>query len=360
MDGIMTPFEAESLITALKTFSVDAVGNPAWMKQHQDLERLNIQAHHNAMTRHDEPIVDLMASHDVLPILIHELLVIEAWNEKIFPLLVAKITEESTVKMYIIMYHEATICNILEVLLYHDNIFESNSTDEIFIELADYCYRKLTRLNAGFFKTHHENIDDTKAMLKESSDALLRKQYMDVEFIVSVAAVSIIRYISDHFKLLPGSLIAHMLDGQDIILSIVPLLEEPPWTRQREITVQGKKHWTTQKFFDNKWHDVEPHNRLQLTRTEGQIWLALYNLMLDERCRRRYEYNTHRKNIIIRTARFFTEVLFDQLPLLNELRRHVENLRVVNPPPPTSQSLAIVQVRNRHGCRFFLMLFSVF
>jgi len=38
------------------------------------------------------------------------------------------------------MYHEASICNLLEVLLYHRTACESS--EDALVELIDYCYRK--------------------------------------------------------------------------------------------------------------------------------------------------------------------------------------------------------------------------
>jgi len=46
------------------------------------------------------------------------------------------------------MYHEASICNLLEVMLYHRTACE-NSEDAL-AELIDYCYRKMIKtINQG-------------------------------------------------------------------------------------------------------------------------------------------------------------------------------------------------------------------
>ena len=49
------------------------------------------------------------------------------------------------------MYHEATLCNLLEVLLYHQTVCES--AEDSLSELVDYCYRKLIMLNSGYLPT---------------------------------------------------------------------------------------------------------------------------------------------------------------------------------------------------------------
>lgn len=43
------------------------------------------------------------------------------------------------------MYHEASICNLLEVMLYHKTACESS--EDALVELIDYCSRKFVALN---------------------------------------------------------------------------------------------------------------------------------------------------------------------------------------------------------------------
>lgn len=43
------------------------------------------------------------------------------------------------------MYHEASVVNLLEVMLYHRTAAES--CDDALVELIDYCYRKFLALN---------------------------------------------------------------------------------------------------------------------------------------------------------------------------------------------------------------------
>ena len=42
------------------------------------------------------------------------------------------------------IYHEASVCNFLEVLLYHRTACEA--ADDSLVELIDYAYRKFVRL----------------------------------------------------------------------------------------------------------------------------------------------------------------------------------------------------------------------
>ena len=65
-----------------------------------------------------------------------------------YPLLLDEVAGKNTMRVYFILYHEATIVNLFEILLYHKHVCES--IGEKMIEFVDYCSRKLTRLNGGY------------------------------------------------------------------------------------------------------------------------------------------------------------------------------------------------------------------
>ena len=83
-NGFLPAHEAERVVESLREFTIEDVGSPAWSSQRQSLERLNVQAHHNAVTNSDEFVKEFLVSHDKVATLVHELLVIEAWNANVF------------------------------------------------------------------------------------------------------------------------------------------------------------------------------------------------------------------------------------------------------------------------------------
>ena len=56
------------------------------------------------------------------------------------------------------------------------------------------------------------------------------------------------------------------------------------------------------------------------------MWLALHNLMVDPRCRAKYDLGDYRKDAILRLKRHMNEVLFDQLPILKDLQRVLDEI----------------------------------
>ena len=55
-----------------------------------------------------------------------------------------------------------------------------------------------------------------------------------------------------------------------------------------------------EKYVDNKWTVLPPSERFKLSKVEGQVWLAVYQLLMSEDCQRKYELSPHRKNSILK------------------------------------------------------------
>ncbi len=73
--------DAERNIEGLREFDIKEVGSSAWMEQQRILSQLNLQAHQSVMEKKDEFVIEALETYGKVPVIIHELLVIEAWNE---------------------------------------------------------------------------------------------------------------------------------------------------------------------------------------------------------------------------------------------------------------------------------------
>jgi predicted Zn-ribbon and HTH transcriptional regulator len=78
------------------------------------------------------------------------------------------------------------------------------------------------------------------------------------------------------------------------------------------------------------------NDRFQLTKIEGQIWIALYELLLNPQCCTKYEYTEYKKNQILKLRMHMNEILIDQIPNLGVLQRFLEQLAISQPPSATS------------------------
>lgn len=229
----------------LEKLHVEDVGSAKWFEQHRMIEKLNLQAHHNAMTNSDEYVLEAILTFDKLHTLIHNLIVIETWKESVYPILLDKVAGRNNMRVYFILYHEATLVNLFEVLLYHKHVCEAGG--EMMIELVDYCARKLTRISSGYdFRQIDPRTNSTagpQTSGKEySSDAVkalnaeiesrtpkeeLAQYLTEIEFKVCISATTLIRYMCEHAEVLPLSVVTRVTDTHDMLILVVPLIENP-------------------------------------------------------------------------------------------------------------------------------------
>ena len=287
---LITPYEAEHKVEGLENFGLELVGSARYMQQCRSVEELNLQAHYNAMNQSDEFVSDLLVTLDKIPTLIHELLVIEVWKRKCFPLM--KETFESsamTVPIYLILQHELQLINLLECTLFHKTACESTNGD-ILVELVDYCYRKLVFLNTDardYVEKSNVGKLDVKDLINTSQEEELEKKVADIKFAASMCSLAVLRYITDYLGSLDPGVMARILDTHDVCMSLIPLLEDPPWMRV------GNRTGGLEAFLDNAWKEIKGDERVRVNKHAAQIWLTLNNLVVDPECRKKVRRSKH-------------------------------------------------------------------
>jgi zinc finger MYND domain-containing protein 10 len=249
---IVDPSEAERIIEGLRKFPLEEVGSSSWMHQHELLEKLNLQAHQSAQSQSDEFVLESFLTFSKLETLIYDLLVIEAWKEYVFPLLVERLAGRNSMRLYFMLYHEATIINLLEVFLYHKHVCEAGG--EKLLELVDYVARKLTRLNGGYdfrgmdtFANDISSIKNASSTAKEFATTLesatplqeIHNHFTTLEFRICISATAVGRFLCEHADNLPLSVVSRICDTHDYLLLFLPLIENPPWTRR----LKSGKQW---------------------------------------------------------------------------------------------------------------------
>ena len=212
--------------------------------------------------------------------------------------------------------------------------------------MVDYVARKLTRLNGGYDFRACEPSSTSSQSVKELAEEMaaatpemeLTKHLTEIEFRVCISSVALARFLCEHANAMPLSVVSRITDTHDMLILLVPLIENPPWTRRLD---SGK--W--QKLIDQKWIDVAPIDLMKVTKLEGQPWLGLYHLLAKEVFRERYHLNSFRKNQVLRVRKYINEVILDQLPFLADIQRYMDELAVTDVPEPhnTSNSVFLFQ-----------------
>ncbi|KAJ8614488.1 hypothetical protein CTAYLR_000743 [Chrysophaeum taylorii] len=352
---VLTAIEAEQYVEELRRFELRDVGSKKWMKQHIALERLNKQAHISARAKSDEFVLEAMLTFNKMSVLIYDLVLLEAWRERVFPLVEPEIAGGTsgsvddqrrrcrTLRAYFVLYHEATVVNFLEVLCYHSHALVA--CGDAAIDLLDYCARRLAALQAraaDFRECALAGRVPKGSSAKEVAAELQRltpsqelaTQRRDVEFSASVSCVALVRFICQYLGDLSVGAVTRLIETHDVLCSIVPLMENPPWTRARSDPVSGERSW--EKLVDGEWKAVPADRLLEVTKIEAQVWLALYYLAMHPEIRKRYGFDAHRKQTLLRARRYLNDVVLDQLPLLDGLQRFMDELAIVDVPQPTS------------------------
>ena len=78
--------------------------------------------------------------------LCHDLLLIEAWRDEVFLRPVARVPETAASKGYSVLFHEATVPNMLGPFLNHEHACKVMGGAPL-LELIDFCMRKIMRLH---------------------------------------------------------------------------------------------------------------------------------------------------------------------------------------------------------------------
>eukprot|EP00946_MAST-07B_sp_MAST-7B-sp1_P004997 g4997.t1 len=382
---VITASEAERLVESLEPFPLDEVGTEKWLKQHEVLEKLNMQAHHCARSNSDDFVLEALVTFDKLPTIIHELVVIEAWRENVYPLLEKDVVKRgSSMRAYFTLYHEATLSNLLESIFYHD--YAAEALGDSVIELIDWCARRLIYLNAlpekhsviwapepkdnpkrkkraeaakkaraaaaaakaegkdagpaQKLEIDEETRMEIKAaaaeMNKRTPEEDIRQQYLSVQFRVATAAMTVMRYLCAQGSKLGVSVLSRLIDTHDVLTLVVPLIDNPPWTRR--ISATGK--W--EKWIEMKWVPVPAAELLKLTKLEAQAWLTVYNLISDKDFRGRYQFNDYRKDALLRVRKYINDVMVDQLPMFSDVQRFMDELAIASTPAAMDSGTALV------------------
>ncbi|NWV98255.1 ZMY10 protein, partial [Machaerirhynchus nigripectus] len=331
----LPPAETEALVRALRGTELRDIGGQGWLQQHEYIEKLNMHGILSASAGQEQLLTELLVTHTKVPVLIGELISVEIWKRKVFPVLcrLEDFKPRSTFPIYVVLHHEASIINLLETVFFYKEICES-AGDSI-LDLIDYCHRKLTLLAARSTKAQAVTSAELRAegLASPSSmqaDAVppqeLQKQAETMEFEISLKALSVLRFITDQVESLPPSALTRILNTHNLPCLLVELVEHCPWSCWEA----GK----LKKFENGTWHVVPPEDQVKMTKLDGQVWLTLLNLLLSPECQRKYRFDGFNKSQLLKLRAFLTDVLIDQLPNLVEMQRFLSYLAVTEPAPP--------------------------
>ena len=176
----------------------------------------------------------------------------------------------------------------------------------------------------------------------------IKDSMFDAQYQTAIASVALSRYLCcESVNELGPSLLSRVLEVHDFPLLLVPLIEEPPWTRRRSVekreispstststNTNNKNDMIWEKLDEqNEWKQVVSSDLLRVTQLEGQPWLALYSLTTSKTFRESYGLDEYRKSQLMKVRKYIHESILDQLPVLGEVARYLDELSILGVPP---------------------------
>ena len=150
-------------------------------------------------------------------------------------------------------------------------------------------YTGLYKCNVISSDTSSPTVDTIKSQTKLDE---YESQSKNIDVSIGMSCISICRYITDNFKIMSESAVQQVMERNDFPVLLVDLLEKKPWVRKG---IKGEK----ERWEDNAWVSAEKPTS-KLSKIEGQIWIALFNMVMDGKARNSYELNSYRKEQILK------------------------------------------------------------
>lgn len=338
----LTPAEAEILVRQLKPISIDQVGTDGWKEQRMSIEQLNMCSHSNAALKKDDFVRSFMIEHEKLPILLHELLVIEVWRRRILSSVEDEIIANPSAA-YLYTYYEAVILNFFECMMY----FEESVTaigDDI-LELIDYCWRQVSGYCGNNFSIVSRIEEPADPKSPEDAKTNFKRQQFQQEATRAMTSISCLWFVVERISSLSMAVSNNILLKNDLVLGFAEVMTQQIWLRRGP----GK----VQKYVQGQFREVPMDDVMRICVPEAHSWFILHKLLCDRDCRSKYTYTAPKKEIILRIKRHLNETVVDQIPALADVQRGLEELSFLEPPSGTEEkfksTLIIEQVARLMG-----------
>lgn len=324
--SIMSPAEAELLVRQLKPISIDKVGTVEWKDQRSAVERLNMCAHSNAALKKDDYVRSYLIDHEKMLVLLHELLTMEVWRHEVFP----KVSDEIAANpsgIYMYCYYEAILLNLLECIMYFEEAVGAFGDD--ITELIDYLWRQVSAYCANGMQVSQVVPDlDPKTATDDMKKNLERQLYQQSAS-RTMTCISCLWFVVERISQLPMAVTNSLLIKNDIILGFSEVMVLQVWQRRGP----GK----VQKYIQGQFRDVPNDDVLRVCVPEAHCWFILHKLLCDRECRKKYTYTSSKKEIILRIKRHLNETIVDQIPVLTDVQRALEELSFMEAPSGTEE-----------------------
>ena len=342
LNDTLTSFESEDIISnRLMKLQLEDIGSKEFILHHSYLNKINMQVVKNILSGTEDQIMEQFIQYDKFKPLIEELFTMNVFKQCVYPHIVTEMANLSSIKSYLVLYHEACIVNLIENFVY--SITACEAAADYIVDIIEYAYKMITKY-LTYKATHEkENVSQnreltmeeianqvkkisTKAQAtSEENVSDLQRKNNEIEFNIAMCCINILRYISDHLEQLPFPVRHHMMNVKDVPMLFVTVMENRPWERKVVMKDGSEK---MEIFENNNWTEFK-NIAHKIPKLEAQVWITVYNLFMVQENNKKYEINQYRQSQLLRLRKFFSEKLYDQIPQMANFYRSLEEMALV-------------------------------
>ncbi|XP_063217455.1 zinc finger MYND domain-containing protein 10 [Bacillus rossius redtenbacheri] len=326
LDYILMPSEIDTYVKHFKLSSINSLGSKVWFEMYQCLQKLHQQAVLEAQNKKEETVKEAFIVMQKVPVLVYEAICVSVWREKVLPGMLELEPNPSTMLIpYVILLHEATVVAMLDTILFHEDGCEA--LENTSLELVEYCAFACAVLLSGP-PTAPGGARDPSSLEQFAC------QRADLRFQTGLRCVTVLSYLAQNLRSLPLNATSLVFSVHDIPLLFANLIMCSPWLKTDSA---GR----TFKYEDGKWQQMAHTAGHKVTGHEGQVWIALRQLLLDPDTSAHYEINESRRNQLVKLQGHLTETLLDQLPPLVDLKGWLARLSLTGQLPHARRPLIL-------------------
>ncbi|CAL6084910.1 MYND_finger domain-containing protein [Hexamita inflata] len=310
-DEILLNDQAVIMIKNIQKFQVYQLGSQEFLKQHSDLQKLNMQAHRNYAYDQDEWVSELFNTYDKWDALIFNLITCFQFRTQFMPTLMGLLQKapeqhvQASILLYSILFHEAVILDLLATRAV-DQLPQTKYQSE----LADYLTTKL------------DSALKNKFSFKSTDNSTLQAEMLscenDLDFKCTMTAFILIRAFACQKLPLQTQ---YKIKSSRWHVKVAQILTANNLVYER--TIEKNKIQKLQYYEDGNWLDYEKmtERHFKIFKTQGQLLVACLGLSMMQD-----QYSKSEAGIFDVLKSKINESMIDQLPQLKELKLFYERL----------------------------------
>ncbi|XP_066989620.1 zinc finger MYND domain-containing protein 10 [Macrobrachium rosenbergii] len=338
---LLKPFEIDNYVENLECIPIEGMFTERWVKQSCRLIQLSVEVGLETSQRREEYVQRSITLHNKGLVTIWHLLMGESWRLHLLPLVWKHGTPPaSSLPLMLVLQTESAALTILESLVFHEESAEV--LDALVLDIIDYCVRQLTFLTS--YVQYHEGPPYTpeeafkvaegaqsNCKSAESGEETVNTIQGEVSgeknrlgMALACRSVAVIQLLTACRSKLPLCAMTSLLQTHDVPQLLATLLQLTPWKTIHKDTAYDFQdgQWVPEKVTESSG----PVNRI-----EGQIWVTLYTLLMDQETLSMYELSRGRRAALLKIQGKLNEAVLSHLPVLEPFAKWLSALALTTP-----------------------------